>query len=114
MGDKPQRKNDPLYLLLREGAVEAFNKRKAAGEPCDLAGCDFRHVDLRGIDASGLDLSDCYFHQTDLRGVDLRETNLEGASISGAKIAGTYFPVELTAEEIGLSLIHGTRMRYRK
>lgn len=114
MTTKPQIKDDPLYLLLREGKVEEFNKRKAAGESCDLTACDFRNVDLRGIDASGLDFSNCYFHQTDLRGLDLQEANLEGASINGARISGTYFPKELSAEEIGLSLVHGTRMRNQK
>ena len=39
--------------------------------------------------------------------------DLEGASIAGTKISGTYFPKELSAEEINLSLQHGTRMRYR-
>lgn len=114
MGNKPQIKNDPLYLLLRDGEIEEFNKRKTAGESCDLTACDFRNVDLRGIDASGLDFSDGYFHQTDLRGVDLRQANMEGASLNGARISGTYFPPQLTAEEIGLSLVHGIRMRYQK
>lgn len=112
MTQKPQIKNDRLYQLLREGKIEEFNSRRAAGEDCDLKGCDFRNVDLRGIDARGLDLTDCYFHQTDLRGIDLREARMPGCSINGARISGTYFPVELTAEEIGLSLVHGTRMRY--
>ncbi|MDT8387213.1 MAG: pentapeptide repeat-containing protein [Thiogranum sp.] len=110
----PQIKDDPLYRLLREGEVETFNSRRAAGESCDLAGCDFRNVDLRQLDAHGLDLRDCYLRQTDLRGVDLSQTNLEGASINAAKISGAYFPVELDADEITLSLTHGTRLRYRK
>lgn len=114
MSNRPQIKSDALYQLLREGKIEEFNKRKAAGEPCDMTGCDFRHVDLRGLDASGLDFSDCYFHQTDLRGVDLRQTKMQGASINGARISGAYFPVQLTADEINLSLIHGIRMRYQK
>lgn len=114
MTNKPQIKNDPLYQLLREGKVGEFNSRKATGETCDLKACDFRNVDLRGIDASGLDLSDGYFHQTDLRGVDLREANLQGASINGARISGTYFPRQLSAQEITLSLVHGTRMRYQQ
>ena len=72
-----------------------------------------RHADLRGLVAGGLDMQDCYLRQADLRGVDFRKTRLEGASINGAKISGTYFPHELAAEEITLSLLHGTRMRYR-
>ncbi|MFO7636044.1 MAG: GNAT family N-acetyltransferase [Clostridia bacterium] len=41
------------------------------------------------------------------------ETRLDGASINAAKVSGTLFPRELSAEEITLSLLHGTRMRYR-
>ena len=108
----PQIKDDPMYRLLREGDVEEFNTRRAAGESCDLCGCDFRTLDLRKLDAKGLDLRDCYFRQTDLRGVDLSEANLEGASINAAKISGAYFPHALRAEELMLSLTHGTRMRY--
>ena len=49
----------------------------------------------------------------DRRSVDLRGARLEGASINAAKISGAYFPQELSASEIELSLLHGTRMRYR-
>ena len=45
--------------------------------------------------------------------VDFRKARLEGASINAAKISGAYFPAELTASEIELSLLHGSRMRYR-
>ncbi|MCW8889336.1 MAG: pentapeptide repeat-containing protein [Sedimenticola sp.] len=109
----PTIKDDPLYQLLREGKVEQFNQQHRSGEPCDLRGTDLRSVDLRKLDARNLDLRDCYLRQADLRGVDLSEANLEGASISGAKISGVLFPKQLTAEEINLSLVHGTRMRYR-
>lgn len=109
----PEIKDDPMYRLLREGAVDEFNARRAAGEPCDLCGCDLRTMDLRKLDAKGLDLRGCYFRQADLRGIDFSETNLEGASINAAKISGAFFPRELSAEEITLSLTHGTRMRYR-
>ena len=58
---KPKISKDPLYQLLREGKVEGFNERKAAGETPDLSNCDFRNVDLRGLDAEGLDFRGCYF-----------------------------------------------------
>ena len=106
--------DDPLYRLLREGQVEQFNQRRRGGETCDLRACDLRSLDLRKLDAANMDLRDCYLRQADLRGVDFSRTNLQGASISGAKISGTYFPTELSSEEINLSLLHGTRMRYRK
>lgn len=114
MSTKPQIKDNAIYQLLREGKLDEFNQRKAAGEPCDLTHCDFRNVDLRDIDADGLDFSHSYFHHSDLRGINLRKACMEGASINGARISGTYFPDELTAEEINLSLTHGTRMRYQK
>ena len=109
----PQIRQCPLYRLLKDGKSEEFNRRRKAGETCDLRGADQRHVDLRGLEAAGLDMRDCYLRNADLRSVDLREANLEGASIVGAKISGTYFPYQLSPEEINLSLQHGTRLRYR-
>ena len=103
--------DEPLYMLLREGEVDEFNRRKAAGESCDLTHCDFRGLDLRDWDASGLDLSGCYFRQTDLRGLDMSTCRLHGASVHSAKISGVLFPAVIAAEEISLSLLHGTRMR---
>jgi uncharacterized protein YjbI with pentapeptide repeats len=115
MMDAPKIKNDdPYYRLIRDGKIDDFNKQKAANKKIDLKNCDFRGVDLRGLDAEGLDLSDCYFRQSDLRGIDFTQANLEGASINAAKISGTFFPYELDAAEIELSLLHGTRLRYRK
>lgn len=110
--DRLKTPSDRMYQLLREGNITEFNTAKASGDTADLTGCDFRNVDLRGIDAQGLDFSDCYFRQADLRGVDFRGTRLEGASINAAKVSGAYFPSDLTAEEIALSLLHGTRLRY--
>ena len=108
----PAIKADPLYQLLRAGKVEEFNARRAAGETCNLTGADFRGLDLRGLDAAGLDLSNSYFRQADLRGVNLSTALLDGASLHGAKISGVYFPVDLSADEILMSLEHGTRLRY--
>ena len=108
----PVIKDDPLYQLLRAGKTDEFNQRRKAGESCDLTGVDFRGLDLRGLDAEGLDLSNSYFRQADLRGVNLGSANLAGASIHGAKISGVYFPVDIAADEILMSLEHGTRLRY--
>ena len=105
--------DDPLYLLLRDGKTREFNDLYKRSKTVDLTRCDFRHADLRGINADGIDFSHCYFHQADLRGVDFTNSRLDGASIRAAKISGTYFPKELGPEEINLSLLHGTRMRYR-
>jgi hypothetical protein len=64
-GGKPRKSADPLYLLLREGGSEEFNRRSKAGELSDLRGCDFRGIDLRGVDVANIDFSDCYFRQAD-------------------------------------------------
>lgn len=108
----PEIKTDDMYQLLRHGDVLRFNELRRQGVECDLRNADLRGVDLRQLEARGLDMSNCYLRQSDLRGVDLSETKLNGASIKGAKISGTLFPIELRAEEINLSLLHGTRMRY--
>lgn len=109
---KPRKPADPLYLLLREGRGEEFNRRRKAGENCDLRGCDFRGLDLRGLDVANIDFCDCYFRQADLRGLDLRNCQLEGASLHAAHVSGAYFPRKLAADEIEMSVRLGTRMRY--
>ena len=109
---KPRKPADPLYQLLREGRSEEFNRRRKAGENCDLRGSDLRGLDLREIDVKDVDFSNCYFRQTDLRGLDLRTCRMEGASLHAAHVSGAYFPPELTAAEVDLSVRLGTRMRY--
>jgi uncharacterized protein YjbI with pentapeptide repeats len=104
---------DPIYLLLREGRVEEFNRQRKAGEKYDLHACNFRGADLREFNVANIDFSDCYFRQADLRGLDLRTCQLEGASLHGAHVSGTYFPARLDPVEIEMSVRLGTRMRYR-
>jgi uncharacterized protein YjbI with pentapeptide repeats len=87
-GGKPRKSADPLYLLLREGSSEEFNRRSKAGETSDLRGCDFRGIDLRGC-------------------------RMEGASLHAAHVSGAYFPLQLAPEEIEMSVRLGTRMRQR-
>jgi len=111
---KPEIKDDAMYSLLREGNVESFNEERNKGVKFDLTCADFRGVNLSGINADGLDLSNCYFRQADLRGVDLRKTTLDGASIHAARISGTFFPSDFSADELNLSLLHGTRLRSGK
>lgn len=101
----------PLYRLLREGKIEEFNASKQAGEVAHLEGYDFSSMDLRGINADGLDLSDCNFRMADLRDIDFRNTLLTGSTINRAKISGSYFSANIAADEILLSLEHGTRIR---
>jgi len=110
---KPRKPANPLYLLLREGCSDEFNRRTRAGETSDLRGCDFRGIDLRAVEVANMDFSDCFFRQSDLRGLDLRGCRLEGASLHGAHVSGVYFPVQLAPEEIDMSVRLGTRMRQR-
>lgn len=112
MGDRPRVIEHPMYRLLRDENVAEFNARRAAGEAVSLRGVDLRGLDLRNLECDGLDLGDAYFRGCDLRGVDFRGANLEGATLVSANISGCYFPRELRAEEILLSVTHGIRLRY--
>lgn len=111
--NKPQLSNDPLYQMLRNDDVTGFNQARKSGAPCNLQGCDLRGLDLRGINIEGLDLTDAYFRGTDLRGINFRGCCLDGASLADAKISGCYFPMDLSAAEIQLSVSQGTRIRHQ-
>ncbi len=108
----PEFKDNEMYRLLRDENIEEFNKRKEVGETCDFVCADFRNLKLTGINADGIDFSGSYFRSCDLRGVDFSLSKMEGTSIHDAQISGALFPTALRAEEISLSLNHGTRMRY--
>ncbi|WP_296259527.1 MULTISPECIES: pentapeptide repeat-containing protein [unclassified Pseudomonas] len=110
---QPKQLDSPLFTLLRADDVDAFNQQRPRTGPIDLSGGDFRGLDLRHLDAQDIDFTDAYFRSADLRGVDLRTALLEGASIAHAQISGAYFPVELSADEILMSVNFGTRLRYR-
>ena len=111
--DNQDNGNELLYQLLKRGQIEEFNQHRREGMTCNLTGKDLRGLDLRGLDTRGLDLSNCHLRHADLRGLDLSNCPMRGASISEARISGTYFPAQLSAGEISLSLLHGTRLRYR-
>ncbi len=111
---EPLRIDHPLYDLLQEENIPAFNAARARGESVDLRGAYLRGLDLRGMDAHGLDLSDAYLRSADLRGIDFRECRIEGASLHEAKISGVYFPAEISAHEIFLSVDRGTRLRAQR
>lgn len=111
---KPEIKQDQLYQLLRLEDVKGFNEMRDQLDTSELRSGDYRGRDLRNMNADGLDFSNAYFRNSDLSGIDFRNTNLEGASLLDAKISGVYFPEQLSAEEIRLSLETGTRLRYSK
>ena len=108
----PRQLDTPLYRLLYDEKISEFNKQKPHEGSINLRSADLRGLDLRLLDASRVDFADAYFRGADLRGIDLREANLEGASIAHAQISGAYFPAQLSADEILLSMQFGTRMRY--
>lgn len=112
--EKPRMSADPMYLLIREGRIDEFNRRRQAGESFDFRGCHFRGFDLKGLDAAGIDFSNAYFRQADLRGLNLSTCRLEGASLHAAHVSGVLFPAELEAMEIEISVRLGTRLRYRR
>lgn len=110
---QPKQIDSPLYVLLRKDDVDGFNREKPRDGVIDLRGGDFRGLDLRNLDTTGIDFTDAYFRSADLRGLNLRDTPMEGASIAHAQISGAYFPPELSADEILMSVNFGTRLRYR-
>ena len=105
---------EDICKLLQEDCVEQANALLAGVAGFSLSGANLRSANLQGLHAERIDFSNAYLRAANLKGVDLRSCNLEGASLHGAKIAGTYFPDSLTAEEILLSVTHGTRLRYRR
>lgn len=110
---QPRQLDTALYRLLHTDDVKGFNAQKPRENEVDLSGGDFRGLDLRALDAERINFTDAYFRGADLRGLDLRHAQLEGASLAHAQISGAYFPVELTADEILMSVNFGTRLRYR-
>lgn len=114
MSAKPKIIQNALYQLLREEKVQAFNSKYTTADATEMQACDFRGLDLRGWSVEGLDLSNAYFRNADLRGIDFRQTSLEGASFKGANVSGCYFPDNLEAKELQMSVLLGTRVRLKK
>lgn len=110
---QPRQLDNPLYRLIHGENISAFNAQRPKGAEVNMTDGDFRGLDLRALDAQGINFTNAYFRGTDLRGLDLRDSCLEGASLAHAQISGTYFPVELSADEILMSVNFGTRLRYR-
>jgi len=107
---------DPRVLnLVQEDRPLDFNRiAEAAPQGLDLSGAHFRGYDLRKFNFSRCNLSGCYLKNADIRGLDLSQANLSGASLKDAKVSGVFFPENLSAEEIRMSLTHGTRLRVQQ
>ena len=112
--ERPKRDEDPMFVLIRDEKISEFNKKVAEGAEVDFTGRSFRGLDLRGVDVDGIDFSNSYFRNADLSGVNFSTCNLEGVSIRDANISGAFFPIDISADEISLSLQTGTRMRVSK
>lgn len=104
----------PKEELLFEENLPAFNRLKAEGKAPDLRQANLSGLDLRKADLKGLDLTGCYLRGANLCGLDLTGCNLQGASLKGALVSGALFPENISAEEIRLSIDHGTRVRTRR
>src|SRR3954469_12793826 len=107
----PRIVDDPAYRDLRADDFEHFAQHTSGRKQVDFSSADLRGVDLRSVDISKLILRDAYLRDADLRGLDLRTVDMEGCSLHGAQISGTYFPPDLSAQEIANSFLYGTRMR---
>lgn len=103
--------DDPAYRALRVNDMEGFHLAIINRQVVDFSGADLRGIDFRNADLARLILKDAYLRDADLRGCDLRHMDLEGASFHGARIAGAYFPADVPASEIQMSVILGTRVR---
>ena len=99
-------------MLLREEKYEEFNEH-AAENSLSLENADLRMVDLRRANLTKANLRGAYLRNADMRGVDLSDADLTGASLHDAWISGCLFPINISAEEISLSVTFGTRMRPR-
>ncbi len=103
--------NSPAYRCLRVADIAGFHHYSGEGETVDLANADLRSVDLRKVDLTKVILRGAYLKEADLRGQDLREHDLEGCSLRHAKVGGVYFPENVRADELLMSLQFGTRIR---
>jgi uncharacterized protein YjbI with pentapeptide repeats len=110
----PLVKEGLLVELLRDEKIDEFNREVTREALPDLANANLRMADLRRANLRNADLRGAYLRNADLRGVDLSRANLDGASIYQARVSGTLFPPDLSADEIRLSLEHGTRLRPRR
>ena len=108
-------KNSPseIYHSIIEGDIEKAHNLIKAEDVVDLSSHSFRAVDLRALSLENkkINFGNCYFKNTDLRGLDLAKSNLSGASLHNARISGVIFPNNISASEIELSVIRGTRLR---
>ncbi len=106
--------SDKAFVFLRKGDLESYNREVVSrGGKIHFTNANLRGVDFRSVDTESLYLTACYLRDADLRGCDIRHWDLEGTSLHNAHISGTYFPDDVEAEEIRLSVDQGIRIRTR-
>jgi uncharacterized protein YjbI with pentapeptide repeats len=108
---KPRFIADEAFRSLRAGDLAAFHRLISDRNTVDFSESDLRGTDLRNVDLTKVVLRGSYLKDADLRGVDLRQHDLEGCSLHNAKIGGAYFPKNIPAAELQLSISFGTRVR---
>jgi uncharacterized protein YjbI with pentapeptide repeats len=105
-------KKNTFQSYIRNDEAERFNSEIATlAGPVDLENCDLSNQDLRRFNLRSANLRNAYLKMADLRGVDLSDAQMDGASINRAHISGAFFPRNIPAQEVWLSIEHGTRMR---
>jgi len=107
----PKFLDDEAFRSLRVGDMTAYHRIIEERDVVDFSSSDLRAVDLRNADISKVVLRGAYLRDADLRGLDLRDIDLEGCTMFNAKISGTFFPPELSAQELRNSIDYGTRIR---
>ena len=109
---KPRFPDNEIFQALRGGDLETFSRLVIAhGRPVDFSNADFRGTDFRGAELTNVIIRGAYLKDADLRGIDLRQVDLEGCSLHKANVGGTYFPDNISAAEICMSIEYGTRIR---
>lgn len=108
---KPLFIDHPAYRCLRVDDIDGFHMAVINHSKVDFTGADLRGIDFREADLAKVILRDAYLRDADLRGCDLRHMDLEGTSFHSTRVAGAYFPANVSAAELQMSLEHGTRIR---
>ncbi len=108
---RPEFLQDEAFRSLRAGDIAAFHEQIEGRDVVDFTGADLRAVDMRKVDISKMILRGAYLRDADLRGVDLRNKDLEGCTFLRARVSGTFFPPQLSAQELRNSVDLGTRVR---
>lgn len=108
---EPKYLEDPAYRCLRVEDIDGYEMAIINRPEVDFTDANLRSVDLRKADLEKVILKGAYLRDADLRGCDLRHMDLEGTSFHNAKVAGAYFPYNVHALELEMSIVHGTRIR---